>query len=244
MLSLCLHTALLNGSAFCLHPPGDRISDTIRTTGAWEPTLVRDVCAELAGHANPTFLDVGANIGAISVGVSQCAPHATIWAVEAADWNFALLDHNAASFPNVHPLHAALDDASNRTLTLRASNLNLGGTNARRPSRRHRHADRTARIRTTTFADLFRANPELRLPPDVLKIDIEGWEAIALAAYPFSTGVPRVLFSEWRRDMLDRAAETRGRRRGAAHLAAVLQRNGLHPSAPLTRNHDIVRFSK
>ena len=88
-------TSSLYGTPFHVHPKGDRISDTIRKDGAWEPDLVASICDELREYTQPTFLDIGGNIGAVAIGVAQCAPHATVWAVEAAPWNFELLQKNA-----------------------------------------------------------------------------------------------------------------------------------------------------
>ncbi len=58
--------------------------------------------------AKALILDAGASIGPSSVWFANAYPEATILAVEAAPVNIALLERNAAPYPNIVPIHAAL----------------------------------------------------------------------------------------------------------------------------------------
>ena len=60
------------------------------------------------GDGVRSIVDAGANIGLSAVFFANRFPAATIVAIEPEAANFALLQRNAAPYPNVIPLHAAL----------------------------------------------------------------------------------------------------------------------------------------
>ena len=121
-----------------------------------------------------TVIDAGANIGLSAVFFAKRFPEATIVAIEPNGPNFELLQRNAANYPQVIPLHAAL---WNEDTTLGLSNP----------------GDRVDSYRYSSDAAL-ESVQALSLPSvlerfgishvDVLKIDIEGAEAQVFAGRP------------------------------------------------------------
>ena len=78
----------------CVHErPADRIvSGRIRERGCWECSLRDLILKTLSVHANATFVDIGANIGAhtIAMAASGAAQHV-----------YALLQGDEAHHPNL-----------------------------------------------------------------------------------------------------------------------------------------------
>jgi FkbM family methyltransferase len=59
-------------------------------------------------ETEPLIIDCGANIGLSAIWFSQCFPSATIYAVEPAALNYALLEANTSQLRNVHALQGAV----------------------------------------------------------------------------------------------------------------------------------------
>lgn len=70
--------------------------------------LLDDCRISVKGFHPKTIVDGGAHIGCAAVWFALHYPDATIIAVEAEPRNFTQLSHNAARFPNIKPVHAAI----------------------------------------------------------------------------------------------------------------------------------------
>jgi FkbM family methyltransferase len=120
-----------------------------------------------------TIVDLGSHIGLYACAAAAVNPRARILAVEAFAPNVAMLRVNAAQFPNVTPVHAAIAATTGRS-TFRTSWIAGGG-----------YLDDAARdaggFAVDTIAlDDFAAQQDLA-HVDLLKIDLEGLEQPLLA---------------------------------------------------------------
>lgn len=121
-----------------------------------------------------TIIDAGANTGLASVYFANRFPDAKIISIEPEAANFALLQRNAAPYPNVMPLRAALwnEDAL----------LGLSNPDARVDSYRFDAGSAQHKVEALSIPSIFRRFGMQRV--DLLKIDIEGGEATVFAAEP------------------------------------------------------------
>ncbi|HUR82860.1 MAG TPA: FkbM family methyltransferase [Thermoanaerobaculia bacterium] len=150
--------------------PGVRHPVAVRTGTADASTFEHifvwnDYALDYPDHVR-TIVDAGANIGLAAVFFANRFPDATIFAIEPQQDNFELLQKNAAPYPRVVPMHAALwsDDT-----TLRLSNPDDRVDSYRYDP--HSAGDAVPAYRVDTI--LRRYGLERA---DVLKIDIEGGE--------------------------------------------------------------------
>ena len=121
-----------------------------------------------------TIVDAGANIGLSAAFFALRFPDAKIVAVEPELRNFELLQRNAAPYPNVIPLHAALWGEDTR--------LALANPDDRVDSfrfARHGAAQAVDALSVSSLLERFGIDTL-----DVLKIDIEGGEEAVFAARP------------------------------------------------------------
>lgn len=121
-------------------------------------------CA-LRRDQTPVIIDCGAHIGLAALWFAEQYPAARIFAVEPAPENFDLLARNAAPYPNITPVHAAISDHHARVGLLNAEGEPWAWKTIERPD---------GDVATVTVGDLM-----LREPggvPLIVKVDIEGGE--------------------------------------------------------------------
>ena len=124
---------------------------------------------------NPIIVDAGANIGASSVWFALTYPKATILAVEPERSNFELLKANAAAFPSIVPINAAVS-ATNGVLFLRDPGFGAWGfRTTAEPD------ERSYRVDALTLEELL---GKVQGTPFILKIDIEGAESDVFSRPP------------------------------------------------------------
>ncbi len=134
-----------------------------------------------AGFEPRVILDIGANIGAVSIGLSRRYPRAEIVAFEPLPDNFELLRSNVAAFPQITALPFGLGPRTEDRPYVRSDDpRNFGGGGFLRPGR-------TPPPDTPTLPVV--AVPEvltrLKLPAiDLIKIDTEGAEHEILTSFP------------------------------------------------------------
>ncbi|SAK71343.1 hypothetical protein AWB77_03007 [Caballeronia fortuita] len=116
----------------------------------------------------PLIVDAGANIGAAAVWFALTYSKAKIVAIEPDVSNFALLSKNAAAFPQIAPLNAAIA-AKRGTLYL---NDPGGGEWAFRTA--EQPVEKGYAVDALTLEDVM---PSSGVTPFILKIDIEGAES-------------------------------------------------------------------
>ncbi|SAL78382.1 Methyltransferase domain protein [Caballeronia arvi] len=127
----------------------------------------KEIAAFYDACENPLIIDAGANIGASAVWYALTYPKAKIVAIEPDVANFALLKRNAAPFPLITPLNAAIA-AKHGTLYL---NDPGGGEWAFRTA--EQPVDKGYAVDALTLEELIPSG----VTPFILKIDIEGAES-------------------------------------------------------------------
>lgn len=116
------------------------------------------------------IVDAGANIGLTSVYFANRYPDATVLAIEPEPSNFELLRKNAARYPNIVPLKAALWNKTTRLSLFDAGTGNWGF----QTRQSEESASSSAAVEAITIASLMQTYSFDRI--DLLKIDIEGAE--------------------------------------------------------------------
>lgn len=148
----------------------ENVSFDLFFEGIYEEELVSYIVKTLP--ENGVFIDVGANIGAISIMVALRRPDVTIHAFEASPRIFDFLDRNIRQngLKNIHPVNLAIHSEDNKELSFFAPEEKFG---------------------KGSFSNVFNCIPELvkttrldsyfeqhRLKPDLIKVDVEGFEAM------------------------------------------------------------------
>jgi FkbM family methyltransferase len=126
---------------------------------------------ELSFATSPKIIvDAGANIGLTSVYFADRYPDATVLAIEPEPSNFELLCKNAAHYPNIVPLRAALWNKKTRLSLFDAGTGNWGFQTRQSAD----SSESPAGVEAVTIASLMQTYSFDRI--DLLKIDIEGAE--------------------------------------------------------------------
>ncbi len=132
--------------------------------------------AELAPK---TVLDIGGNIGVTPVYLAQRFPNATIHCFEPVPENFALLEKNAAPYPNIRPHRVALGAADDeRGIFFSDNPSNFGGYSFYEAGS---DSGRQVKVTVRSVESYFR---DVGIPqPDLIKIDTEGSEFEILKSF-------------------------------------------------------------
>lgn len=173
-------TFRLQGVAFRYEVrPGDYVGMPLYWRGAagYEPETFAAI-KERLGKAS-VFLDVGANTGLFSLFAAALNPDAAVWAFEPSPETGAQLRRNIAlnDFGDrVRIVDAAVSDVVG-TAEFYMPDAVFATSASLSPSGNSVRPDRKLVARTETLDNFCRSSPL----PDFVKIDIEGWEANALA---------------------------------------------------------------
>ncbi len=148
----------------------DNVAFNLFFEGIYEEELVSYIAKTLPENA--VFIDVGANIGAISIMVALRRPDVTIHAFEASPRIFHYLARNIQQneLKNIHAINLAIHAEDNQELAFFAPEDKFG---------------------KGSFSNVFNCTPELvktirlesyfdqhHLKPDLIKVDVEGFEAM------------------------------------------------------------------
>jgi len=160
----------------------DVIGRHIYKYGAHDPVMTRLLQGELALRAGDVVLDIGANIGWYSLILNAMAPEGVdIYAFEPHPENLALLKENlgrnSAAKVKVIPC-AVSDHPGEQDLFV------YGGANTGRHSLLPINAGERIRIRTVTLDQFWSEWGLGQRTPRFIKIDIEGYELVALRGGP------------------------------------------------------------
>lgn len=158
----------------CVHErPADRIvSGRIRERGCWECSLRDLILQTLSVHANATFVDIGANIGAHTIAMAASGAAQHVYAFEAAPQNLLLLDESVRlnSLESRITIYAAALGAQTGFVRLgHTLHANQGGLH---------HTERPGGVQIPRVALDSALWPIAR--PTFVKVDIEGSECAAL----------------------------------------------------------------
>ncbi|MBV4357853.1 FkbM family methyltransferase [Pinibacter aurantiacus] len=146
------------------------IGFSIFADGVYEPETIQLINKLLP--QNGCFLDLGANIGAISTPVSAMRPDVKIVSVEAAPWIYAYLKNNIETngLKNVHIVNKALFDKDDIEIDFYAPEVQFGkGSMAPVFTQ---NAVKVQAIKVDTLVRQFNIDKV-----DVIKIDVEGFES-------------------------------------------------------------------
>lgn len=130
------------------------------------------------GVADPIVLDVGANIGLYSEEILRACPSAKIYAFEPSSTARALLTQRLGAHPQVSIIPLALG-SENKEKTLYADypGSGLASLSKRRLEHFGIELQHHEEVQVTTLSDWMQSN---QVTPDLLKLDIEGFELFAL----------------------------------------------------------------
>lgn len=247
-------------SVMCVHPPGEAISDTIRSAGMWDRELCKLIMHTGKRHGEPAwFVDVGANIGAGSV----CAFNAglNVISVEPAPWNFRMLDSTRTAHlgdklshrrRTWRALNVAMNYNAGGTMYLRANAGNLGGSSLVR-SEDHpdgakgwgRNPTHEAQIKVSSLDQAVLPV----LPADgcisAMKIDVEGFELFALRGGTdlFLSKPPCHIFMEWHLTLLRASSGMGDKDKTPEKMARLLRGLGYETDRDLTQSNELVHWS-
>ena len=172
----------------------DMISIDLFMNGYYEKGLVKMLKDNIP--ANGIFVDVGANIGSISIPLARMRPDITIIAVEASPWIFNILKKNVETnnVVNITPVNNAVYSESGRTLPMYAPKDLFG-----KGSLKAVYTKDAEMVETITIDDIkIRFNLS---SIHFIKVDVEGFEASVFSGMSHLTvsDKPKIIFefSEW-----------------------------------------------
>lgn len=161
---------IIGNASFTVPNLVENISFNLFFEGIYEQELVSYLVDTLP--KNGVFIDVGANIGAISIMVALLRPDVTIHAFEASPRVFHFLERNIQQnkLTTIHAVNLAIHAEDNQELSFFAPEDKFG---------------------KGSFTNVFNCAPELvktirlesyfdqhQLKPDLIKVDVEGFEAM------------------------------------------------------------------
>lgn len=139
-----------------------------------------------AAGKTPIIVDCGANIGISAIWFATRFPEAVVVAVEPEPENYALLARNAAAFPNIVPIRAAVSDHHGRVTLINAGEAAWGWAT---------REEAEGEVETVTIADLFARVPNGA--PLIVKIDIEGGEVdLFRSNTEWTAATPLIVFED------------------------------------------------
>lgn len=178
--------------------PGDGVVfGTYRQTGVWSPQLVSLIAERLFAGAAGTLLDVGANIGLITIPVlDRCRARCLAFEPEPTNLRLLLRNVQRHGLERRVEIHGvALDAVAGRT-TLALSAENSGDHRLTRAQRAASHECACIEVSAARLDDLLEAR-ELE-PPVVMKVDCQGAEARVLRGARASlTRVDSLVIEYW-----------------------------------------------
>lgn len=162
----------------------------ILVNGIYEPATIDFMISQL--KENMIFLDLGANIGAITVPICKRYPDARAVCVEAAPWLFNYLQKNVHDngLSNVTTINVAISDKGGVELPFFSPSVKFG-----KGSLAPVFADEGVMVKTITLSELARTYGWDRI--GFIKIDIEGFEYFAFVGgseFLKMNNAPNILF--------------------------------------------------
>lgn len=228
----------------CIHNGPEMISVAVSSTGKWDGDLCTRIqhyerIGKIIRGRRFWFVDVGANIGFLSLCGYQILPTVSI---EAAPWNFDMLDQTRQHWQsgwNDRPwytVHQAVSTSPGQTVKLLGSIQNFGGTNLVNPNNHPHHAQgwgegsdiRYGSVITNTLDNIMKTHIPKEDCIAVMKIDIEGYEYFAMQSFEegLRTRPPCNIFMEYHTIMLKAASSKNRDDPSALRLIGILQAAG------------------
>lgn len=152
---------------------------------SWFWNAIEFINSVFYGRAGGTFIDIGANIGAVVVPIAKANPSVDCFAFEPEANNFLALTHNIARngvSNNVKAYELALAEADG-AVTFELADTNFGDHRLRKPgagtARFNEEVRATIEVSARRLDDVLAAHA--LAPPLVVKIDVQGAELMVLA---------------------------------------------------------------
>ncbi len=170
------------------------ISFDLFVNGGYENGLVELLKNNIP--TNGTFIDVGANIGSISIPLALARPDIKIVAIEASPWIFKVLKKNIQlnHVTNIRAENYAVYNESNKQLPMYAPKQ-LFGKGSLKPV----YTTESETVNTITVDDIGNVFNLGRI--DFVKVDVEGFEVCVFQgmANVIQSSKPKIIFefSEW-----------------------------------------------
>lgn len=194
---------LIKGKHGCLYRlpnTTENLGFEIAINGIYEDETINFIKDTIA--ANGLFLDIGANIGAITIPIARLRPDVKIFSVEAAPRMFSYLTNNVQlnSFENVTLINKAIADEEGKIVNFYTPHIKFG-----KGSIVKAFASEESKVETTTIDSIASGN---KLKVDFIKIDIEGFEWLAFkGGHQILTAMnaPDILFEfvDWAENILE-----------------------------------------
>lgn len=145
--------------------------------GIYEPWIMQILKRYI--REDSICLDIGANIGIISIAMSALASQGRVFAFEASKKNYELLKTNLSinHIQNVEPLHLAIYDRSGEVVFEHVNEFAAGSYISE--TEIHDHRAESERVQCVRLSDWVRSRGDLHTI-DLVKMDIEGAEIRAL----------------------------------------------------------------
>jgi FkbM family methyltransferase len=194
-----------------VYPPGDYISNNIRSSGNWEPQLIQPLMEYLRRHTEMHFLDIGSNIGVFTLNVASIRNgKRKILAVDANEKNCQMLAKSLAMNEwrdQVIIINNALDiDKRESRLIIDTNNVGGAYINGTNGSGRNYVNPHIMSIHSIFFDDLLQF---IDFKTAAMKLDIEFSENRALknAKRFFEKLLIPAIYLEWYAPPLRRTKE-------------------------------------
>jgi FkbM family methyltransferase len=167
----------------------ENIGFEIFINGIYEAETINFIASKI--KAGGVFLDMGANIGAISVPVAKLRKDILITSLEAAPWIYEYLKTNVSSneSSNITLINKAISDESGKKVNFFSPKDKFG-----KGSLAPVFTEDSVEVETISLDELAKGNS---LPIDFIKIDVEGFEALAFRGGKqllTSANAPNILF--------------------------------------------------
>lgn len=238
-------------STVCIHPVGDVISDSIRRAHSWDTHMCMNA-AQLAKGG--TVWDIGANIGAISLCMLLMSSQVSVTSIEAAPWNFRLLNATRMHQDNVNRdweiYHAALDESNGQSIKFIGTKNNDCGTTTVNPKyhpHKNRGCGKDPSKKTTMMATTLDTLMQDKCA-NVVKIDVEGFEGFLLKGFSKHLNDVKLrpchIVMEWHIILLNAAGAARSISDNAVAVSTFLHDAGYATSSDVTMSHESVVWSR
>jgi FkbM family methyltransferase len=188
------------GCAYCLPNTTENLGFEMAINGIYEDETINFIKDAIA--SNGLFLDIGANIGAITIPIARLRPDVKVLAVEAAPRMFSYLTNNLQlnSLANVTPVNKAISNEDGKIVNFYTPHVKFG-----KGSMVKAFASDESKVETITIDSIALAN---QLKIDFIKIDIEGFESLAFKGGQTlltAKDAPDILFEfvDWAENILE-----------------------------------------
>jgi FkbM family methyltransferase len=153
----------------------ENVSFELFVNGSYEPEIIAYICSSIP--KNGVFIDVGANIGAVSIEVAKTRPDVTVHAFEASMrvFNYLEINQKQNNLENLHVYNLAIHETGGIKLPFFSPD-ELNGKGSFSPV----FTNESQMIETIRLDEFFLLN---NIKPDFIKVDVEGYELLVFKSF-------------------------------------------------------------